>query len=148
MSSLAMPTRATTIPCLAYRDARRAISWLCDNFGFVKHAVYDGDDGSVMHAELSFGNGMIMLGSVKKDTEYGQLVVQPDEIGGRETQTTCLIASDPDEIYRRAKAAGAQILMDIKDNDYGGRGFTCADLEGHIWNVGSYDPWGPRPGSC
>ena len=141
MSSLPMNTRSTTIPCLAYRDPHAAIRWLCENFGFEKKAVYEGDDGSVMHAELTFGNGMIMLGSVSKDSAYGKLICQPDEIGGRETQTTCLIARDPDEIYRRASKAGASILMDIKDNDYGGRGFTCTDLEGHIWSIGSYDPW-------
>lgn len=141
MSALAMNTRATTIPCLCYRDAHAAIRWLCENFGFEKKAVYAGDDGSVMHSELTFGNGMIMIGSVHKTSEYGRLIAQPEDIGGRETQTVCLIASDPDEIYRRAQAAGAKILMDIRDNDYGGRGFTCSDPEGHIWNVGSYDPW-------
>jgi uncharacterized glyoxalase superfamily protein PhnB len=52
-----------------------------------------------------------------------------------------LIASDADAIYARAKAAGAEILLDIKDEDYGGRGFTCRDREGHIWNFGTYDPW-------
>jgi uncharacterized glyoxalase superfamily protein PhnB len=139
--SLAMNTRCTTIPCLVYRDAHAAIRWLCENFGFEKKAVYEDDRGGVMHAELTFGAGMIMLGSASKESAYGKLIAQPDEIGGRETQTTCLIASDPDEIYRRATRAGAKILLGLKNNDYGGRGFTCADLEGHIWNIGSYDPW-------
>jgi uncharacterized glyoxalase superfamily protein PhnB len=139
--SLAMPTRCTTIPCLSYRDAHTAIRWLCDHLGFEKKAVYEDDRGRVMHAELTFGAGMIMVGSADKDSEYARLIVQPGEIGARETQTPYLVASDPDEIYRRAKAAGAKILIDIKDNDYGGRGFTCADPEGHVWNIGSYDPW-------
>ena len=52
-----------------------------------------------------------------------------------------MIVSDTDAIYARAKAAGAEILLDIEDKDYGGRGFTCRDLEGHIWSFGSYDPW-------
>ena len=141
MPSLAMNTRATVIPCLVYRDAHAAIRWLCETFGFTKKAVYEGDDGSVMHAELTFGNGMIMLGSVSRDTTFGKLMVQPDELDGRETQTACVVTSDPDEIYRRARAAGAKILLDIEDKDYGGRAFTCTDLEGHIWNIGSYDPW-------
>jgi uncharacterized glyoxalase superfamily protein PhnB len=48
---------------------------------------------------------------------------------------------DADEIYRRAKAAGAEIVIEIKDEDYGGRVFSCRDPEGHLWNIGSYDPW-------
>jgi uncharacterized glyoxalase superfamily protein PhnB len=65
----------------------------------------------------------------------------PDEIGGAETQTAYVVVSDADLVYEQAKAAGAEILLDIKDEDYGGRGFTCRDLEGHIWNFGTYDPW-------
>jgi uncharacterized glyoxalase superfamily protein PhnB len=66
---------------------------------------------------------------------------QPDEIGGAETQTSYVVVSDADLVYRQARAAGAEIIMDIKDEDYGGRGFSCRDLEGHIWNFGTYDPW-------
>jgi len=83
---------------------------------------------------------MIMVGSVL-DTEFGRLMKQPDEIGGAETQCAYVIVNDADVIYERAKAAGVEILMDIKDEDYGGRGFSCRDLEGHIWNFGTYDPW-------
>jgi uncharacterized glyoxalase superfamily protein PhnB len=83
-----------------------------------------------------------MLGSVSgKDSVWGRLIKQPDEIDGVETQSAYLVVSDADAIYARAKAAGAEILLDIKDEDYGGRGFTCRDLEGHIWNFGTYDPW-------
>lgn len=83
---------------------------------------------------------MIMLGSVF-DNEFGRLIKQPDEIGGAETQSAYLIVSDADSIYQRAKAAGAEIVMEIKDEDYGGRGFSCRDLEGHLWSIGTYDPW-------
>jgi uncharacterized glyoxalase superfamily protein PhnB len=141
MSELAMDTRATLIPCLRYRDAPAAIDWLCRVFGFDKHAVYEGPGNTIAHAQLSFGNGMVMLGSAGKESAYDRLVTQPDAIGGKETQTVCVVTSDPDEIYRRATAAGAKILIDIQDEDYGGRGFTCSDLEGHVWNFGSYDPW-------
>jgi uncharacterized glyoxalase superfamily protein PhnB len=51
--------------CLRYRDAQAAIEWLCRAFGFEKHLVVPGEGGTIAHAELSFGNGMIMLGSVK-----------------------------------------------------------------------------------
>jgi uncharacterized glyoxalase superfamily protein PhnB len=140
MSSLAKNTRATVIPCLRYRNAPAAIEWLCQTFGFEKHLVVPGDGETIAHAQLSFGNGMIMLGSVK-DSEFDQLMKQPDEIGGVETETAYVVVSDADAIYARAKAAGAKIVLDIKDEDYGGRGFSCRDLEGHLWNFGTYDPW-------
>jgi uncharacterized glyoxalase superfamily protein PhnB len=141
MTQLAMNTRATLIPCLAYRDAKAAIDWLCDNFGFTRKAAYEGEDGRIVHAELSFENGMVMLGSTDPASEYGRLVCQPDDIGGKETQTVYVVSSDPDEIYRRARAAGAKILREIRDESYGGRGFMCSDPQGHIWSIGSYDPW-------
>ncbi len=62
-----------------------------------------------------------------------------------------LSAPDADAHYTRAKATGAQILLDIKDEDYGGRGYTCRDLEGHIWSFCSsssvrVEEAGPRMG--
>jgi uncharacterized glyoxalase superfamily protein PhnB len=140
MSKSAKQTTATIIPCLLYNDAAKAIGWLCDAFGFEKQAVYPGEDGSIMHAQLTFGNGMIMCGSTK-DSPYGRLIKQPRDMAGCETQTPYVVVADADAIYERAKAAGAEIVLDIKDEDYGGRGFTCRDLEGHIWNIGTYDPW-------
>jgi len=140
MPTLAKNTKATVIPCLRYRDAPAAIAWLCQTFGFERQLVVPNDDGTIAHAQLSFGNGMIMLGSIF-DTEFGRLMKQPDEIGGAETQCAYLIVADADVLYQRAKAGGAQIVMDIKDEDYGGRGFSCRDPEGHLWNFGTYDPW-------
>ena len=140
MTSPATNTRATLIPCLRYRDAPAAIEWLCKAFGFEKmHVVPEGTD-RIAHAQLSFGNGMIMLGSFSDDA-YGRLLKQPHEIGGAQTQTVYAIVTDPDAVYARAKAAGAEIVIDIKDENYGGRGFTCCDPEGHVWTFGSYDPW-------
>lgn len=142
MSSIAKTTRATVMPCLRYRDAPKAIDWLCAVFGFERHLVVPNEDGTIAHAQLSFGNGMVMLGSVPRiETEFGRLTKQPDEIGGLETQSPYLVVSDADAVYLRAKAAGARIDIDIKDEGYGGRGFSCRDLEGHLWNVGTYDPW-------
>jgi uncharacterized glyoxalase superfamily protein PhnB len=140
MASLAMNSRSTVIPCMSYRNAPAAIDWLCQTFGFEKKVVYPADDGTIMHAELTFGNGMIMCGS-KKDTQFGKLIKQPDEIGGCETQCAYVIVPDADALYARAKAAGAEIIIDIKSQDYGSRDFSCRDLEGHIWNFGTYDPW-------
>ena len=146
MSNPAKPTRATVIPCLRYRDAPAAIDWLCAAFGFVKHAVHANPDGSIAHAQLTFGNGMIMLGSVSvaapgNDSEWGRLIRQPDELGGAASQSAYLVVADADAVLARAKAAGATIVLDIQDTDYGGRGFTCRDPEGHVWSFGTYDPW-------
>lgn len=136
-------TRSTLIPGLRYRDALAAIDWLCRAFGLEKNAVYMGPNNTVAHAQLTYGGGMIMLGSVTNESTYGKLIVQPDEIDMRETQSPCLIVPDADAVYASAKAAGAKIVMEIADMDYGGRAFVCRDLEGHLWNVGSYDPWQP-----
>ena len=140
MPSPATNTRATLIPCLRYRDASAAIEWLCKAFGFEKMLVVPEGKDRIAHAQLSFGNGMIMLGSLS-DNAYGRLLTQPHEIGGAQTQTVYAIVTDPDAVCARAKAAGAEIVIDIKDEEYGGRGFTCRDPEGHVWTFGSYDPW-------
>ena len=65
----------------------------------------------------------------------------PGDVGGANTQNCYLVVSDADAVYRSAREAGAEIVLDIKDEDYGGRGFTCRDPEGHIWSLGTYDPW-------
>lgn len=142
MSSHAKNTMATIVPCMRYRDAPAAIEWLCQTFGFEKHLVVPNEDGTIAHAQLSFGNGMIMLGSALKDeTEFGRLMKQPDEIGGGTTQSVYVIVTDADAVYASAKAGGARIAMEIRDEDYGGRGFSCHDLGGHLWTFGTYDPW-------
>jgi uncharacterized glyoxalase superfamily protein PhnB len=140
MPSHAKTTTATVIPCLRYRDAPAAIEWLSRAFGFEKQLIVPGAEGTIAHAQLGLGNGMIMLGSAL-DSEYGRLIKQPDEIGGAGTQSVYLVVPDADAVYAQAKAAGATIVIEIKDADYGGRGFTCRDLEGHLWSLGTYDPW-------
>jgi uncharacterized glyoxalase superfamily protein PhnB len=131
--------RANIIPSLRYRDAAKAIEWLCSAFGFEKHLVIPGTTRSIEHAQLTLGNGMIMLGSVDPGV-YGNLVKQPDEIGGFVTQSAYIVVADVDAHYTKAKAAGAEIVIEIKDEDYG-RIYSCRDLEGHVWNFGNYDPW-------
>lgn len=142
MSQFAKNCVSTVIPCLRYRDTPAAIEWLSSVIGFEKNAVYPNPDGTIAHAQLTFGNGMIMLGSVQKaESEWGQSIKQPDEIGGFETQSPYLIAEDADAIYHKVKTAGGVIVIDIKDEDYGGRGFSFRDLEGQLWSVGTYNPW-------
>lgn len=139
MSNAPAATIATIIPSLRYRDALAAIDWLCKAFGFEKRAVY-ADGGTVHHAQLTFGNGMIMLSSTQGGS-WDAFFVQPDEIGGRESQCCCLIVADADAHYARAKAAGAVIVDELSDRDYGGKGYGCRDPEGHLWWFGTYDPW-------
>jgi uncharacterized glyoxalase superfamily protein PhnB len=139
--------RSTIIPCLRYRDAPAAIDWLCKAFGFEKNAVYANPDGTIAHAQLIYGGGMVMLGSVtKEENEWTRMIAQPDRIGGLETQSPCVIVPDADAVYRSAKAAGATIVVEIRDESYGGRGFACKDPEGRLWYFGTYNPWlAPEP---
>ena len=140
MATNATSPHLTVVPCLRYRDAPAASDWLCRAFAFERHLVVPGPGGTIAHAQLVFGNGMIMLASAA-DSEFDRLMKQPDEIGGAETQTAYVIVPDADAHYRRATAAGASIVLDIKDADYGGRGYSCRDPEGHLWNFGTYDPY-------
>ena len=100
------------------------IQWLCEVFGFEQQLIVPNEDGSIAHAQLSFGNGMIMLGTI-----------------GAETHNTYVVVSDADAVYARVKSAGAEILREIRDEGYGGRGFICRDVEGHVWSFGTYNPW-------
>ena len=135
--------KSAIIPGMKYRDAHAAIEWLCSVFGFEKHAVYEGPGHTIGHAELTLGGGMVMLGS-GSDSPSARLLKQPGEIGGFVTQGTYIVVANPDEVYQRAKASGAEIIMEIEDRSYGGREFSCRDLEGHLWTVGSYNPWNPK----
>ena len=133
-------TGSTVIPCLRYRDAKRMINWLCEAFGFRSQAVYEDASGGVAHAQLTLASGMIMLGSQRDNDLFSQLQSTPSALGGT-TQSPYLVVADADAVYHSAVVAGAEIVIEIKDEDYGGRGFSCRDPEGHLWNVGTYDPW-------
>jgi uncharacterized glyoxalase superfamily protein PhnB len=127
------------MPALRYRNAGAAIDWLCKAFGFEKKMAVPTEDGRIAHAELVLGNGMIMLGDAK--AEYGSLVRPPGPPQRVNTQGIYVVVADADAHYARAKAAGAEILFELKTQDYGGRDYTCRDLEGHILTLGAYDPW-------
>jgi len=131
---------ASIIPTLRYRDATAAIEWLCRAFGFTKHLVVPGDAGTIAHAQLTYGNGMIMLGSARDD-EFGKLQRTPAQAGGIGTQSPYVIVPDADAHLARAVAAGAKVVIPIRDESYGGRGYSCLDPEGHLWNFGTFDPW-------
>jgi uncharacterized glyoxalase superfamily protein PhnB len=128
------------IPTLRYQDAPAAIEWLCRAFGFERHFVVPGENGTIAHAQLTFGNGMIMVGSARDD-EFGRLQKTPAQVGGVGTQSAYIIVPDVDAHHARAVAAGAAVTMAPRDEDHGGRFYSCRDPEGHLWNFGSYDPW-------
>ena len=133
-------TTPTVIPALRYRESRAALDWLCRAFGFERHLVVEAEDGSIRHAQLTFGHGMVMLGQAR-DGEHDTRMVSPGEIGGRQTQCPYLVVADVDAHHARAAAAGAEIVMAPEDQPYGGRLYSALDLEGHLWNFGSYDPY-------
>ena len=140
MPSPAKATTVTVIPSLRYRNALAMIDWLCKAFGFEKHAMYA--DGEVVHhAQLAFGNGMIMLGSADNGSAWGKRIAQPDEIGGRETQACYVVVADCASHCAQAKGAGAEIVDALETRDYGGSGYSARDPEGHLWSFGDYDPW-------
>jgi uncharacterized glyoxalase superfamily protein PhnB len=142
MSTVANNLKSTIIPVLRYRDAPAAIEWLCRTFDFEKHLVVPGEDGTVAHAQLRLGNGMIMLGSaLKKETEFGRLMTPPDATEAGQPQSAYVVVADADATYAKARAGGAKIAMEIRDEDYGGRAFSCYDFEGHLWSFGTYNPW-------
>jgi len=135
---------ASVIPTVRYRDVPNAVEWLCRAFGMQVHRVVADPGGVPCYAELTVGSGMLMVAPIE-DTPFGKLMVQPDEIGGVETQVCYLCVTNARSHYKQAKAAGAVILLDPDDEANRGRGYSCRDPEGHVWNFGTYDPWAGQP---
>jgi uncharacterized glyoxalase superfamily protein PhnB len=137
MATLAKDTRCTTIATLRYRDANAAIAFLCNAFGFEKHLVVPGPGNTVAHAQLTFGNGMIMLGSHPHEGEFGQWVQPPQTPDGLNTHSIYVVVTDADAHHARAEAAGAKIIRPPTEEDYGGRDYSGRDPEGYIWSFGT-----------
>ena len=119
----------TVWPTLQARDCPALIDFLVTAFGFIKVAVYaDGD--SVAHAQLDWPEGGgIMLGSHKGDGEWSR---PPGTFGGY------VVTDRVDEVYARARAAGATIVREPAAQDYGNFEFAAADPEGNLWSFGPY----------
>ena len=139
MDTVVRLSGSRSCPALRYRDVNFAASWLCTAFGFQPHSTIEDDDKRTNYAELSFGNTIIMLGAIG-GFEVDNLMKQPDEICGAETQCSYFIVDDLDAHYARARDAGAKIVLEIKTHLNGARGYACVDPEGHLWNFGTYDP--------
>jgi uncharacterized glyoxalase superfamily protein PhnB len=129
MDATKQALQPTVWPTLRATDANALIDFLTSVFGFTATAVFrDGD--IVEHAQLSWPEGGgIMLGSDRPGTAWTQ---RPGTGGAY------VVTDRVDEIHDRAVAAGARIIQPPENPDYGGRTFSCADLEGNLWSFGSY----------
>ena len=124
----------TFYPCLLYRDAPAAMAWLTDAFGFKEMMRVPGEDGSVLHAEMNFGSGVIMLSSAR----LGEGWLSPLDLPGV-NQTVSVYVDDVDAHHAHAVKAGAEITFPLESKDYG-RGYSCKDCEGHTWTFMDYRP--------
>ncbi len=122
-------TAPTFYPALRYRNAPAALKWLAAAFGFEEQMVVPGPDNTIAHAEMRFGTGIFMLGSVRDDV-FGT----PGSMG------PYVYVRDIDAHCARARAAGATIVMEPHDTDYGSRDYAASDLEGYVWSFGTYRP--------
>ena len=121
----------TVFPTLKYDDAHAAIDFVERTLGMERHQVHEAEPGKVAHAELRFRDAFVMLAS----RGVGDPKFEPG------SPTVVYIAVDEvDSLYERAKEAGAKILMEPTDQDYGSRDFSLADPEGHVWAFGTYAP--------
>jgi uncharacterized glyoxalase superfamily protein PhnB len=125
---------STVWPVLTYSDARAAIKFLVDAFGFEERAVYASEDDPsiVQHAEMRWPQGGgIMFGSAgKDDSPFGKRTPGNDSV--------YVVCDDPDGLFARATGAGAEVVRGLVDEDYGSRGFTVRDPEGNLWSFGTY----------
>jgi uncharacterized glyoxalase superfamily protein PhnB len=132
MPDPALPTRPSVIPALVYRDPGGATRWLQKAFGFEIDMLIEDADGVVVHTELRYGNGLVMIGPEWTDDHRS-----PAHIGAKCTQTVHLhLAEDVDAHCARAEAAGAEIFARPETQFYGDRTYRARDLEGHIWTFG------------
>ena len=117
----------TVFPALSYDDPQAAVDFLKEAFGAEEHAVYKDDEGRIRHAELRFGNGIVMFGPAGGEAKIP---------GG-----IYVVVDDPDAHCERARAAGAEIVRGLEDTDYGSRGYSAKDPEGNGWHFGTYQPF-------
>jgi uncharacterized glyoxalase superfamily protein PhnB len=120
-----------------YADAKAAIAFLKNAFGFQEHYVVPDEGDGIAHAQLRYGTSLFMLSSLARDT-YGMKT--PRQLGGVNTLGLYLVVRDADAHYARAKAAGAEIVDDPADTNYGSRNYVARDPEGFVWTFGTYRP--------
>ncbi|MEK2473082.1 MULTISPECIES: VOC family protein [Streptomyces] len=126
----------TMFPTLLYRDVPGALGQLTEAFGFAVAVRYDGADGQVLHAELAYGDGVVMVGSKGRGGPFDEAMKGAGPSG------VYVVVEDPDEHCERARRAGVEILVPPTDQDYGARDYLARDAEGNVWSFGTYRPGG------
>ena len=139
MPPSALPASECLVPVLRYRDVAAAAHWLSTAFQFEQKTIVPGDAGGAVYAELVHGRSTIMLVPVGQ-SDLDAHMRQPDELGGIETQTCYVTVDDADAHLQAAIAGGAEIVLPLSGEAAGQRGYSCRDLEGHLWNFGTYAP--------
>lgn len=126
------------IPATRYADCEAALAFLTDALGLEPLAVHRDEAGGILHVEMRLGAGVMMFGPARGG-RFDALMVSPAAAGG---ETTTIYAAVPDVAARhaRAAAAGAEIVMPLEAQPYGGSSFSVRDPEGHIWSFGDYEP--------
>ncbi|MFF0746087.1 VOC family protein [Streptomyces sp. NPDC004111] len=139
-----MSELAQLSPTLLYADAKAAIRMLKEAFGFREIAVYEdeNDPSVVVHAELAYGNGVVMLGSKGRPGLFAQLMDHAGPAG------VYVVVPDTDAHFKRAEAFGLEVLMPPTDQDYGSRDYLVRDAEGNLWSFGTYQPGAHSPGAA
>ncbi|HEY8241921.1 MAG: VOC family protein [Vicinamibacteria bacterium] len=123
-----------------YRDAAKAIDWLCDAFGFeVRLKVEDGA-GGIVHSELVYGEGLVMVSqeALESDRPWKRFMRSPASLDGRTTQAMMIFVDDADAHCAHARSRGATIVEEPATSDHGAeywadRSYAALDLEGHLW---------------
>jgi len=133
-------TNSPLIPTMQYRDPTKAVEWLCEAFGFEPKNVFKDEEDKVTHAELQLGNSMIMI-SPRTETPFGRMVKTPLELANFNTHAIYVVVEDIDAHYQNAIEKGANISLELVEQAYGGKDYTCRDVEGFLWSFGTYDPW-------
>jgi uncharacterized glyoxalase superfamily protein PhnB len=123
-----------------YRDAAKMIDWLCNAFGFEVRLKIEGDNGRIEHSELTYGEGLIMVGEerVGAASRWGTDMKSPLSVAGANTQGLMVFVDDVDAHCAHARAAGAKIVDEPTVHDYGedywsDRSYGAVDPEGHMW---------------
>jgi len=122
-------------PAILYADAEAARVFLTEVFGFTETLTVRGDDGrTIVHAELKWPEGGgVMYGTRDAGNASASGIPQPSGISW-----LCVATEDPDAVYRRAVAAGAKVVQEPYDADYGAHNVAIADTEGNVWTFGTY----------
>jgi PhnB protein len=118
-------------PYLLYEDVDATLDWLVGAFGFTETVRMKGHDGKANHAEMSFADGVVMMGHPGPD-------YQNPKRGGGATQLVYVYVDDVDKHFAVAKAAGANILFEPADQFYGDRTYGAEDPEGHQWSFAQH----------